>query len=211
MSEIALKDTLSGHRVDGPLIPTTELAVAERVPARPAEEKIELQNNDGGKGSFGIHGYLRLFQISRVIAMLSMYLYLDQLDLHIKHQNKKKSERLSRAYEMTRAAVYGEKLWGIKLWFFQSFLYTLRRIFLGTETNRENIQEKQAVWLKEKLITLGPTFIKIGQSMGTRADLLPPPALTVSSPPGTARSTGCRKIRRRTSATRTSSLASIRS
>ena len=175
MSEIALKDTLSGHRVDGPLIPTTELAVAERVPARPAEEKIELQNNDGGKGSFGIHGYLRLFQISRVIAMLSMYLYLDQLDLHIKHQNKKKSERLSRAYEMTRAAVYGEKLWGIKLWFFQSFLYTLRRIFLGTETNRENIQEKQAVWLKEKLITLGPTFIKIGQSMGTRADLLPLP------------------------------------
>lgn len=175
MSEIALKDTLSGHRVDGPLIPTTELAVAERVPARPAEEKIELQNNDGGKGSFGIHGYLRLFQISRVIAMLSMYLYLDQLDLHIKHQNKKKAERLSRAYELTRAAVYGEKLWGIKLWFFQRFLYSLRRIFLGTETNRENIQEKQAVWLKEKLITLGPTFIKIGQSMGTRADLLPLP------------------------------------
>ena len=175
MSEIALKDTLSGHRIEGPLIPTTELAVAERISVEPVEEKNKLQGNDGGKGSFGIHGYLRLFQISRVIAMLSMYLYLDQLDLHIKHQNKKKSERLSRAYEMTRAAVYGEKLWGIKLWFFQSFLYTLRRIFLGTETNREKIQEKQAVWLKEKLITLGPTFIKIGQSMGTRADLLPLP------------------------------------
>ena len=175
MSEIALKDTLSGHRIEGPLIPTTELAVAERISVEPVEEKNELQGNDGGKGSFGLRGYLRLFQISRVIAMLSMYLYLDQLDLHIKHQNKKKSERLSRAYEMTRAAVYGEKLWGIKLWFFQSFLYTLRRIFLGTETNRENIQEKQAVWLKEKLITLGPTFIKIGQSMGTRADLLPLP------------------------------------
>lgn len=175
MNEIALKDTLSGHRVEGPLIPTTELAVAERVPARAADEKIELNNNDGGKGSFGIRGYLRLFQISRVIAMLSMYLYLDQLDLHIKHQDKKKSERLNRAYDLTRAAVYGEKLWGIKLWFFQRFLYSLRRIFLGTETNREKIQEKQAVWLKEKLITLGPTFIKIGQSMGTRADLLPLP------------------------------------
>jgi predicted unusual protein kinase regulating ubiquinone biosynthesis (AarF/ABC1/UbiB family) len=107
--------------------------------------------------------------------MLSMYLYLDQLDLHIKHQNKKKVERLNRAYDLTRAAVYGEKLWGIKLWFFQSFLYTLRRVFLGTETNREKVQEKQAVWLKEKLIKLGPTFIKIGQSMGTRADLLPLP------------------------------------
>ncbi|MBK9529096.1 MAG: AarF/ABC1/UbiB kinase family protein [Acidobacteria bacterium] len=174
MNEIALKDTLSGHRVSGPLIPTTELAVADRIPAEPAEVKVELRN-DGGKVSFGIRGYLRLFQISRVIAMLSMYLYLDQLDLHIKHQNKKKAERLNRAYELTRAAVYGEKLWGIKLWFFQSFLYSLRRIFLGTETNRERIQEKQAVWLKEKLITLGPTFIKIGQSMGTRADLLPLP------------------------------------
>ncbi|MBK6725577.1 MAG: AarF/ABC1/UbiB kinase family protein [Acidobacteria bacterium] len=174
MNEIALKDNLSGHRVAGPLIPTTELAVADRIPAEPAEVKVEPQNA-GEKVSFGIRGYLRLVQISRVIAMLSMYLYLDQLDLHIKHQNKKKAERLNRAYELTRAAVYGEKLWGIKLWFFQSFLYSLRRIFLGTETNRERIQEKQAVWLKEKLITLGPTFIKIGQSMGTRADLLPLP------------------------------------
>lgn len=174
MNEIALKDTLSGHRVAGPLIPTTELAVTDRIPAEPAEVKVELQNASE-KVSFGLRGYLRLFQISRVIAMLSMYLYLDQLDLHIKHQNKKKAERLNRAYELTRAAVYGEKLWGIKLWFFQSFLYSLRRIFLGTETNRERIQEKQAVWLKEKLIKLGPTFIKIGQSMGTRADLLPLP------------------------------------
>ncbi|MEQ1643961.1 MAG: AarF/ABC1/UbiB kinase family protein, partial [Pyrinomonadaceae bacterium] len=175
MNEIALKDTLSGHRVAGPLIPTTELAVAKRGPAEPAEEKFELRDSDGREVSFGLRGYLRLFQISRVIAMLSMYLYLDQLDLHIKHQNKKMAERLNRAYDLTRAAVYGEKLWAIKLWFFQRFLYSLRRIFLGTETNRERIQEKQAVWLKEKLITLGPTFIKIGQSMGTRADLLPLP------------------------------------
>jgi predicted unusual protein kinase regulating ubiquinone biosynthesis (AarF/ABC1/UbiB family) len=33
--------------------------------------------------------------------------------------------------------------------------------------------ERQGVWLKEHLIKLGPTFIKIGQSLGTRADLLP--------------------------------------
>jgi predicted unusual protein kinase regulating ubiquinone biosynthesis (AarF/ABC1/UbiB family) len=61
------------------------------------------------------------------------------------------------------------------MWFFHIFMLFLRRLFLGKVVNREANQEKQAVWLREKLIELGPTFIKIGQSMGTRADLLPLP------------------------------------
>src|SRR5207244_6062932 len=32
---------------------------------------------------------------------------------------------------------------------------------------------KQAAWLNKSLIGLGPTFIKIVQALGTRADLLP--------------------------------------
>jgi len=173
MSDIALKDQLSGHRVQGPLVPTGELAVAKRPSGFAAKEPSSSRtDSDGG---MGVRGYLRLAQVSRVIAMLSLYLYLDQLDLHLKHQNKRKQERLNRAYDLTRAAVYGEKLHAIKLWFFQKSLLILRRFFLGSNTNRESVQEKQAVWLREKLITLGPTFIKIGQSMGTRADLLPLP------------------------------------
>jgi len=123
----------------------------------------------------GIHGYWRLFQISRVIAMLSLYLYLDQIDIHTAHQNKHKKERMQKALRLTRLAVYGEKLYAVRLWFFQNFLRLLRRFFVGSETNKVANQEKQAVWLREKLIELGPTFIKIGQSMGTRADLLPLP------------------------------------
>jgi predicted unusual protein kinase regulating ubiquinone biosynthesis (AarF/ABC1/UbiB family) len=123
----------------------------------------------------GFNSYSRLFQVSRVIAMLSLYLYLDQLDLHLRMQDKQKRERRRRALRLTRAAYYGEKLYGVRLWFFQRFLIGLRRIFLGTVINREEVQTKQAVWLREKLIQLGPTFIKIGQSMGTRADLLPLP------------------------------------
>ena len=72
-------------------------------------------------------------------------------------------------------AVYGEKLYAVRLWFFHRIVFLVQRFVLGSETNREKNQEKQAVWLKEKLIELGPTFIKIGQSMGTRADLLPLP------------------------------------
>ena len=33
--------------------------------------------------------------------------------------------------------------------------------------------ERQGAWLRDNLIALGPTFIKIGQALGTRADLLP--------------------------------------
>ncbi|MGH9820826.1 MAG: ABC1 kinase family protein, partial [Pyrinomonadaceae bacterium] len=108
----------------------------------------------------------------------SMYLYLDQFDVHKSAQAKHQKERLNRAYRLTRMAVYGEKLYGVRLWFFQRFISLVRRIVLGRETDREKNQGKQAVWLKEKLIELGPTFIKMGQSMGTRADLLPLPFVT---------------------------------
>src|SRR6185436_11073451 len=86
--------------------------------------------------------------------------------------------RMSKAARLTRLAVYGEKLYQARKWFFHIFILFVRRIYLGAETNRERNQEKQAIWLKNKLIDLGPTFIKIGQSMGTRADLLPLPFVT---------------------------------
>ena len=76
---------------------------------------------------------------------------------------------------LTRAAVYGEKLYAVRLWFLQSLMILFRRFLVGNAENKEANQQKQAVWLKEKLIELGPTFIKMGQSMGTRADLLPLP------------------------------------
>src|SRR5207248_3700786 len=48
-------------------------------------------------------------------------------------------------------------------------------VFRGADESQRKAArlEQQAVWLKRSLIRLGPTFIKIGQALGTRADLLP--------------------------------------
>lgn len=159
-------------------VPAAELAIAKKTSnAELIDEERDLQKVDSDvEGKFhGLRGYWRLFQISRVIAMLALYLYLDQLDIHQAQQLKQKKERLNRAYRLTRLAVYGEKLYAVRLWLLQKSLQLTRRFFVGNSSNKEKNQENQAVWLKEQLIELGPTFIKIGQSMGTRADLLPLP------------------------------------
>ena len=136
-------------------------------------EEIKIQ-----KKYSGLRSYLRIFEVTRVIAKLSLYLYLDQYEVHRAQMLKHARVRMDKATRLTRLAVYGEKLYQARRWFFHIFVLFVRRIYLGAETNRERNQEKQAVWLKNKLIDLGPTFIKIGQSMGTRADLLPLPFVT---------------------------------
>ena len=139
-----------------------------------AEEKLLLASEIAVEKKYeGWRAFWRLFQVSKVIGMLAMYLYLDQLNVHITQQKKHAENRLETARRLTWLAVSGEKFHRLNLWFSHQVLFLLRRWFIGNETNKEVTQEKQAVWLKENLINLGPTFIKIGQSLGTRADLLP--------------------------------------
>ena len=107
--------------------------------------------------------------------MLALYLYLDQYEMHHTQHEKQAEVRLETARRLTWLAVLGEKFHKVNLWFFHQFMLFLRWCFIGNEKNKEVTQEKQAVWLKENLIEFGPTFIKIGQSLGTRADLLPLP------------------------------------
>jgi predicted unusual protein kinase regulating ubiquinone biosynthesis (AarF/ABC1/UbiB family) len=139
-----------------------------------AEEKLLLASEETIEKNYeGWRGYWRLFQVSNVIGKLSLLLYLDQLEFHKKQQLKQARLRRETAKRLTIFAEIGEDFYRIKLWFLHSFLNILHWWFVGNEVNKEVTQEKQAVWLKESLIKLGPTFIKIGQSLGTRADLLP--------------------------------------
>ena len=133
------------------------------------EEKVE-------KNYKGWRGWLRLGAVSRVIGMLALYLYLDHYpEVHRKQHLKIKEARKETAKNLSWLAVAGEWIYAIRLKGFHLFILLLRKIFVGKEANKELRQEKQAVWLKESIIDLGPTFIKIGQALGTRADLLPLP------------------------------------
>jgi predicted unusual protein kinase regulating ubiquinone biosynthesis (AarF/ABC1/UbiB family) len=51
-------------------------------------------------------------------------------------------------------------------------LFNRRTWFRSSKTTSE-LRHQEGAALREKLLSLGPTFIKIGQTLGTRADILP--------------------------------------
>jgi predicted unusual protein kinase regulating ubiquinone biosynthesis (AarF/ABC1/UbiB family) len=124
----------------------------------------------------GLRGWLRLAQVARVLGLFTLYLFLDTYNIRADF-NRRMAERLrgetkakhlfarlqARCREFLRVA-------------FHKFVQLVRFIvFRGVEGShrKEARLAKQAVWLSSSLVRLGPTFIKIGQALGTRADLLP--------------------------------------
>jgi len=126
----------------------------------------------------GLHGWLRAAKVARVLGLFSLYLFLDTYEIRAEFNN--------RAVERQQALARGKgrkerfKAWASTQFSVASdrFVRALRHyVFRGAEGSVEKQARlaKQAVWLRESLIDLGPTFIKIGQALGTRADLLPLP------------------------------------
>lgn len=124
----------------------------------------------------GLRGWLRAARVARVLGLFTLYLFLDTY--HIRADfNRRMTERL-------RADAKEKNLWArlkarsheFLLIAFDKLVRAVRLlIFRGREgsENKAARLEKQAEWLRRNLIDLGPTFIKIGQTLGTRADLLP--------------------------------------
>ena len=124
----------------------------------------------------GLRGWFRLARVARVLGLFTLYLFLDTYDIRADfnrrmverlHEEAKANSLFTRFKGRARYALHfaGDK-----------FIRLLRLVvFRGREgsDNKAARLEKQAVWLSKSLIDLGPTFIKIGQALGTRADLLP--------------------------------------
>src|ERR1043165_6929095 len=124
----------------------------------------------------GLHGWLRAARVARVLGLFSLHLFLDTYDVRADFNRRAVTRLRDLAREQGRIARL--KTWATAQLYvvFDLFIRGLRyAIFRGAEgsARKETRLKQQAAWLRESLLDLGPTFIKIGQALGTRADLLP--------------------------------------
>jgi predicted unusual protein kinase regulating ubiquinone biosynthesis (AarF/ABC1/UbiB family) len=124
----------------------------------------------------GMRGWLRAAGIGRVLGLLSLYLFLDTYDVRASFNLRNAERRREAARAMGRRAAFQEWTRNLDRSLLDTVIRALRFfVFRGADgsVKKEARLARQAVWLRESLIALGPTFIKIGQALGTRADLLP--------------------------------------
>jgi predicted unusual protein kinase regulating ubiquinone biosynthesis (AarF/ABC1/UbiB family) len=124
----------------------------------------------------GLRGWLRAAKIGRVLGLLSLYLFLDTYDVRANFSRRAADRRREDARSRGRLAQFQQWTRDLDRRLLDKTIRALRFfVFRGADgsSKKEARLAGQADWLRASLITLGPTFIKIGQALGTRADLLP--------------------------------------
>jgi predicted unusual protein kinase regulating ubiquinone biosynthesis (AarF/ABC1/UbiB family) len=157
------------------LLPTpaeAQKTVAPQATVQPLTEEMVDQLLAGR----GFRGWLRAARVARVLGLFSLYLFLDTYDVRADFNKRAVARFRELARQRGRRSQFNAWLRAGFYSALDRFIRVLRLvIFRGAEgsARKEARLEKQAVWMRESLIDLGPTFIKIGQALGTRADLLP--------------------------------------
>ena len=126
----------------------------------------------------GFRGLLRTVQIVRVLGALGLFLFLDNYDTRRKFNRRMWARLREAARESGPIAQFQEWSRNLDRLLLDRLILIVRFILFrgGTDSSRREARFKtQAAKFKRDLIRLGPTFIKIGQTLGTRADLLPLP------------------------------------
>jgi len=125
----------------------------------------------------GWRAWWRTLQIVRVLGTMALYLFLNDYDIRAAFMKRAADRRLEEAKAAGRLAYFRARARDLLLRRALDRLVRLVRLYVyrGSEGSqaKERQLERQGAWLRDNLIGLGPTFIKIGQALGTRADLLP--------------------------------------
>jgi predicted unusual protein kinase regulating ubiquinone biosynthesis (AarF/ABC1/UbiB family) len=152
-------------------------ARADAARALPPPSPVEAAAAEESRAR-GLAGLWRLAQVARVLGAMSFYLFLNDYDIRAAFNRRTAERRLEDARARGRSAYFKARARDLFLRRALDRLTRLARFVVyrggaeGTDAKERQL-ERQGLWLKEHLIKLGPTFIKIGQALGTRADLLP--------------------------------------
>ena len=124
----------------------------------------------------GLRGWWHAARVARVLGLFTLYIFLDTYDVRAAFNRRTISRLLDEAKSGSFTARFKARCRQVLSLTLHNGIRLLRRmVFRGAEGSEKKGERltRQAAWLRTSLIQLGPTFIKIGQALGTRADLLP--------------------------------------